>query len=216
MTVAHIRHIADKNISAMAGIQGNLLSAARGMTIKSLMVTSGRDREGKTTTAVSMAYALARQTQASILLVDANFQRPSLAGVFRIDADPGLREYLLADGENPDAIHDTEEPLVKVLPNQGRIGNASELMAAFDLKLQRLKSMYDYVIVDADSILHSSEAVIMTPFVDGVVLVAECEQTKWEILTLAREKVERMGGNVLGVALNKRRFYIPGMLYGKV
>jgi len=52
--------------------------------------------------------------------------------------------------------------------------------------------------------------------VDGVVLVAECEQTKWEILALCKEKLGRLGGQVLGVILNKRQFYIPGALYGKV
>jgi hypothetical protein len=46
--------------------------------------------------------------------------------------------------------------------------------------------------------------------------VAECEKTKWEILDLAKAKITNVNGKILGVVLNKRQYYIPAGLYGKI
>ena len=51
---------------------------------------------------------------------------------------------------------------------------------------------------------------------DGVVIAVECGATKWQVVDLARGKIEQVGGKVLGVILNKRKYNVPRMLYGRV
>jgi len=203
-----------KQADSLTSLQGSLLSAANGKGIRSLLVTSGRDQEGKSTVAIGLAAALARQANARVLLVDGNFRRPALAGLFGLPAAPGLCEFLTGASEEQ-VIHKTDEPRLSLLTSGGS-GSIAELLPKLPERLGALHEGFDYVIFDGDSTLTSSEAALLAQHVDGVVLVAECEQTKWEIIALCKEKLARLGGQVLGVVLNKRQFYIPGALYGKV
>ncbi len=203
-----------EHAGSLISLQGSLLSAANGKGMRSLLVTSGRDQEGKSTVAIGLAVALARQANARVLLVDGNFRRPALANLFGLSVEPGLREFLTgSSGEQ--VIQKTDEPRLSLLTSGGS-GSVAELLTKLPERLQVLCEGFDHVIFDGDSTLTSSEAVLLARHVDGVVLVAECEQTKWEILSLCKEKLARLGGTVLGVVLNKRQFYIPGALYGKV
>ncbi|MBI9020373.1 MAG: CpsD/CapB family tyrosine-protein kinase [Verrucomicrobia bacterium] len=203
-----------KHAGSLNSLQGSLLSAANGRAIRSLLITSGRDREGKSTVAVGMAAAMARQANAKVLLVDGNFRRPALAALFGLQDGPGLREFILgSSGEQ--VIQQTDEPRLSLLTAGGSCSIA-ELLTKLPERLKVLCEEFDYVVFDGDSTLTSSEAALLAQHVDGVVLVAECEQTKWEIISLCKEKLTRLGGKVLGVVLNKRQFYIPGAFYGKV
>ncbi len=53
----------------------------------------------------------------------------------------------------------------------------------------------------------------MASKVDGVILVVEAEKTKWRTARHVREQIERVGGNILGIVFNKRRYYIPQSIY---
>ena len=203
-----------KQSDSLTSLQGSLLSAANGKGMRSLLVTSGRDQEGKSTIAIGLASALARQANARVLLVDGNFRRPALAGLFGLSEAPGLCEFLTGASEEQ-VIQKTDEPRLSLLTTGGN-GSIAELLTKLPERLNSLYAGFDYVIFDGASTLTSSAAVLLARHVDGVVLVAECEQTKWEILSLCKEKLARLGGTVLGVVLNKRQFYIPGALYGKV
>lgn len=203
-----------KQAVSLTELQGSLLSASRGKTVRSLLITSGRDLEGKTTVSAGIAAALARHAHAKVLLVDVNLRRPALAQLFGVSAAPGLREFLQGASVEQ-VIQQTAEPRLSLLTNGGD-GSIAELLAKLPERLEALYARFDYVVFDGDSTLTSSEAALLAQHVDGVVLVAECEQTKREILSLCKEKLTRLGGKVLGVVLNERRFYIPGALYGKV
>jgi len=201
-----------KHAGAMEGLQGSLLSAAKGKTARSLLVTSGKNREGKSTVAVGLAAALAKDSK--VLLVDGNFRRPVLADLFGVPASPGLVE-VLAGSDRSQAVQPTGVAGLSLLP-AGEGGTISSLFRELPARIKDLCAEFDYVVFDGDSTLTSSEAALLAGQVDGVVLVAECEQTKREIITLCQEKLTSLGGSVLGVVLNKRQFYIPGALYGKV
>jgi len=199
--------------NSLLGFPGSLLSAANGDSVRTLLVTSGRDGEGKTTVAVGIASALSRQSNAPVLLVDANHRRPALASWFGITSTPGFSEFLAdTSGEHP--FHKDEASGLSILSAGGQ-ASISDLLPSFPSRLKVLQDQFSYVVIDGDSTLTSSEASLFARHVDGIVLVAECGQTKWEVISQARERLARLGGRVLGVALNKRKFYIPGVFYGK-
>jgi len=199
---------------SLASLQGSLLSATNGKGVRSLLVTSGRDQEGKSTVAIGIAVAMARQANARVLLVDANFRSPALAEMFGLSSEPGLREFLMGSPAEQ-VIQRTGEPRLSLL-SAGSAGSIAGLLPKLPDGLSALCEGFDYVVFDGDSTLTSSEAALLAQHVDGVILVAECEKTKREIISLCTEKLARLGGKVLGVVLNKRQFYIPGALYGKV
>lgn len=202
-----------QHAGAFGGLLGSLLSASNGKAVRSLLVTSGRDHEGKSTVSAAMAAALANQG-ANVLLVECNFRHPKLADLFGIPSQPGLREFV-SGAAGREVIQPTGRSRLSALP-AGSGGSLAQLMSNFSERFKELAEPFDYVIIDGDSVLASSEAALLAQHVDGVVLVAECEQTKWEIVSLCNEKLSRLGGQVLGVILNKRQYYIPGALYEKV
>lgn len=74
---------------------------------------------------------------------------------------------------------------------------------------------FDHIIMDGHSLTGADTSMVASKF-DGIALVVECEKTKWEIVKEASQKMTLTGGNVLGVILNRRKFYIPKFVYKKV
>src|SRR4029453_15104045 len=82
--------------------------------------------------------------------------------------------------------------------------------------LAELGSTHDYVVVDGSDCSRSSDVSQVARVFDAVVLVIECEKTSWEVVQQAADGVRKSGGRLLEAVLNKRRYYIPRRLYGKV
>jgi len=59
----------------------------------------------------------------------------------------------------------------------------------------------------------SRDALAIASSVDGVILVVEAEETKWRTAGYVREQIDAVGGRILGIVFNKRRFYIPQSIY---
>jgi protein-tyrosine kinase len=196
-------------------LSGNLLSAAQGELPKTVLVASSRPGEGRTTTAIAMAHTLATESNARVLLVDADTENPSLHTCFELEQGSGLSESL--NGEM-DSIMKSGIDRLDVLP----VGNAPDqtaraLSSGGVVKLlQQWSEHYDHVILDSSPVLTTSVPTSLAPHVDGILLVAECERTKWQVLETAQGQLLGAGGCILGVILNKRRYYIPRFLYGSV
>ena len=77
----------------------------------------------------------------------------------------------------------------------------------------RLRSEYDLVLIDAPPFADSSDAILIAAKSDGVILVVECEKTRWQVAQSMRDRLSKQNAEVLGVILNKRRFYIPRAIY---
>lgn len=209
------QRILEKNQGALRAVQGGLLSAGNGAAPRILLVTSARQGEGKTTCAAGLAAGLARGGK--VLLVEGNLRRPALHKIFGLESGPDLKALL--DGEDAGrCVRKSDLPRVDVLALESPGAEAAESFDAqlFGRKLRALAEQYDYVVVDGADVTNDSEACLTAREVDGVVLVAECESTKWEVLDIARNMVAQAGGKVLGVILNKRHYYVPRILYGKV
>jgi len=209
-----VKQILMQNFGALSGVQGSLVSAAANHETRSILVTSSNRGEGKTVTAIGMASALSTHTSAQVLLVDGNFSTPMLHEHFKIPQQPGLSEYLTSNIGLEDVVSPTDDPRLMLMP----IGDPNTTL--FDVirssngqRMATLKSKFDYVICDSSAIFSSSDASLAAGFFDGIVLVVECERTRWEVVQDAKERLVKAGGNVLGVALNKRRYYIPKAIY---
>ncbi|GAB7078482.1 tyrosine-protein kinase [Megalodesulfovibrio paquesii] len=205
-----------KNMREMSMVEGNLLSAGKGA--RSLFVTSSFKGEGKTTAALSLAYGLTINGSSTVLLVDGNSCSPVLNQLFQLDNSPGFTEFLQGNAQLADLIHGTEIRNLAVM-SFGASGFDLASILKGNLLQDRLASLlehFDYVIMDGCSVMTSSEANVMAGQFDGIALVVECEKTKWEVVQSAVERLRLTNGRVLGVILNKRRYYIPASLYGKI
>jgi protein-tyrosine kinase len=211
-----ISRILGANRKELGMLGGNLLSATNGKLAKTILVTSSRAGEGRTTTAVAIAHALATESNARVLLVDADTVSPTLHTHFGIEQTPGLSGC--TKGEQAQGVTESGIDRLSVMPS----GNAPEQTARFLTGdgivnlLEAWSDLYDHIVLDTSPALSTPTPSLLAPHVNGILLVAECERTKWQVLETAQEKLIGAGGNVLGVILNKRRYYIPKFLYGSV
>lgn len=177
--------------------------AARGWN--TLAVTSPGPGAGKTTTAVNLSMALARELHRTVLLVDLDLRNPGVHKAFGLQAHRGLVDFLLDDVPIGDLlIHPGIERLV-VLPAGQTVGNSSELLSSprmIDLADQ-LKKRYEsrIVVFDMPALLSTDDTLAFAPYVDCVLLVVDDNHTTKDELVAAGELLANV--NLLGTVLNR-------------
>ncbi len=80
----------------------------------------------------------------------------------------------------------------------------------------RLRESYDRVLIDSPSATVSPQGLMVSKEVDGVVLVMAAEATRWPVVEHVKQNLERSGGRVLGLVLNKRQYHIPAWVYRRL
>jgi len=177
-----------------------------------IAVTACYGKEGTSTIAANLAVTLAHH--GSVLLLDANVNKPSLHKIFRLDLSPGLAETLQADDRHS-AISKAAQNL-DVLSAGHLNGNVPILMESpqnLSELLSSYKRSYRFVVLDSPPVNEKSAALRLSSLVDGVILVVEAERTRWEAVRRVKEQLLQVKANILGIVLNKRRFPIPAFMY---
>ena len=179
---------------------------------KSMLVTSSRPGEGKSTTAASIAVNFA-QLGMRVLLIDADLRNPSMHHVLGVDNSFGLSNYL--SGAVAGLGDDDEEGrrLVKLAKPQGihvmtsgpLPPNPAELLAGPKLRvlLGTAASFFDIVIVDGPPIMGLADALLLASAVEGSLLVIESAKTRREVVRDALKRLHYARARLVGCALNK-------------
>jgi capsular exopolysaccharide synthesis family protein len=170
--------------------------------LSSLAITSSLPRDGKSTVALNLATALAEQGRRSVVLVDADLHRPSLADSLGIPRRPGLAECL--EGElDPISALQRVEPLALYLLDSGDAQkNPTELLQTDALVtiVQKLSSQFEWIIFDTPPVAPLTDAISLSRAVDASLLVVRAGSTPKQAV---EEAVERLGKkHVLGVVFN--------------
>ena len=206
------------NQRELSTIEGNMASIAGNKEVKTLLVTSCGPQEGKTTSAVSMALALSIEANAKVLLIEGNMPSPKIHEIFNVSAVPGLSDLLSSGANMNEIMRKTEFQNLMIVPSGSNIAKRLDVFETEKLEdfLNALKQSFDYIILDGQSVSGSSDVSLISRYFDGIIFVIECEKTRWEVLQEAKEKIKGVGGKILGVVLNKRVYYIPQKIYGKI
>jgi len=210
-----MKQVLDRNAGELAAVQGSIVSASGNRKVQTILVTSCNRGEGKTVMATGMAFSLANHANAQVLLVDCNISGPAIHEQFGLPRQPGLVDYLSSDIGLEEVVWPTDDPRLLLMPLGGSGAVVLEVLRKQNIapRLAALKDKFDFVICDGSSIFGSSDASLVASNFDGIVLVVECERTRWEVVQDGKEWLTKAGGKILGVALNKRRYYIPKALY---
>jgi hypothetical protein len=103
-----------------------------------------------------------------------------------------------------------------------QIGSSAETLPAildnprFDAFINLLRSRFDMVLVDCPSMAESTIAARIASISDGVVLIVDAGKTRWQVIKNQIREIQANRGSVLGVVLNKRKFYIPEFIYKRL
>jgi succinoglycan biosynthesis transport protein ExoP len=175
---------------------------------KVLMVTSSIPGEGKTTVVSNLGIALAEAGR-RVVLVDADFRRPALSKVFRIDAGVSLPEILTEElpiaEYPPEALTVTTDLAgLHLLPSKAGHGHVPNLVYSERLAriVERFRHEFDLVLLDVPPILFPADARIIGHLADGVVLVVRADHSDRESIRAAVNCLHQDGTPILGTVLN--------------
>jgi non-specific protein-tyrosine kinase len=192
-------------------LRASLVSIAVPSGLHTVLVTAPNHREGSTTVAVGLACALGRERESRVLLVEGNWRTPSFRRVLPLTGDSGLVDS--ASGRAaPEALATRLEDLnISVIPAGETLSQAIDLDVVDNL-LARLRSQFDFIVVDGPPVNSYADASVLATKVDGVILVVEADQTPVVEAENAKRQLGKVGARILGVVLNRRRSYIPKII----
>ena len=170
-------------------------------------VCSALSGEGKSLTAINLAYSMA-QLDKKVLLIDCDMRRPSVAAKLSISRYPGLSGYLAGQNDLVEVIHTeaikSEEASFHVITSGQTPPNPIELLSSAKMRklLERLRQAYDYVILDLPPVVEVSDALAVANETDGMLLVVRQNRCDQNVLSAAVRQFEFVNSRVLGVVYN--------------
>jgi len=182
---------------------------------KKVIITSAFPKEGKTTTCVNIAIAFA-QTSARVLIIDCDLRKPRLHKIFKLKEQIGLTNVLSRMNTIEETIQKTGFYGLEVLAAGTTPPNPAELLASDGMKelLDNLSEKYDYIFIDTPPINVVTDAVVLSPFISGVFLVARQKFTDHRSIKDALTRLELANVKPMGFILNDVDEYSSKYKYG--
>lgn len=206
-------------VDAYLAVNTNLGFTTEHGVPRSLVVTSTRPGEGKSTTALALATMLARAHR-RVILVDGDMRSPSVHNLGGVDHDRGLSNFLAGD-DRIDTLTFEMSDFGFIAMSAGPIPpNAAELLTGdrFSLLIERLLESYDHVVVDSPPVMGIADAPLITSRVEGVIYVVESHGTRSSMVKTALNRLASANARIVGGVLTKfekdRAHYGYGYEYG--
>jgi Mrp family chromosome partitioning ATPase len=182
--------------------------------IRSVQVLGCSRGDGASTAAFNFAASLARDADTQVVLVDADLRAPPAAPLRTATAGAPALVNLTYVGEaraqetgDDGSVHPQAAGREKTDPAvlfQSR---------RFDMLMVHLTQQFDYLVIDGPPLDEAPESIALSAKVDGVILVIDAQHTRRKTALRAKARVEEVGGRLLGLVLNRRRYYVPDWLY---
>jgi len=200
-----LREPASAAAEAYRTLRTNILFSSLDKPIHTLLLTSAEQTPDKSLTAANLAVTMA-QAEQRVLLVDCDLRQPTLHTIFGLSNEQGLTSAIL-DQEAPLAIQPTEVPGLSLLPSGPLPPRPADLLGSRRMEglLNRLRQIADIVIFDTPPVQPFTDALVLATRVDGVLLVIQAGRSRRDRVREARQKLEKVKANLLGVVLSGAR-----------
>jgi capsular exopolysaccharide synthesis family protein len=168
-----------------------------------LAVSSACVGDGKTVSSINIAAALSLKEKASVLLVDADFRRSSMADALGIDDSPGLAEVLQGKCSVQDAVVQLDSyPNLYVLPRGEALSNPVELLDSprWQIVSQMFRSLFDFAVIDGPPVGLVADYDLLQASSDGVILVVRSDHTNRAQFLKVLQSVPKK--KLIGVVMN--------------
>ena len=192
-----------------------------GPEVPRVVLFSGVDPgDGCSTICMRVAETLASEVgvSGSFCVVDANLRDPSLHNYFGLENRVGLVDALSQAGPIRNFAQQLGGGRLWVITSGSKTSNVHGLIGseALRTRIAELRSEFDSVLIDSPPVNLYADACGLGKLADGVILVLQSNATRREAARKAKETLESAHVRLLGAVLNKRRFPVPEVIYGKV
>lgn len=179
-------------------------SKIRPDALKTILVTSSTPKEGKTTVSVNLAGSFA-YTNKRTVVVDCDLRKPRMHNVFKAQRFPGFTDYFFGQAEYEEIVRTSEIENLDFITAGTIPPNPSEILGSPQMEkfLEKLKSLYDVVILDSPPVIAVTDSEILSRMVDATVLVASANITENDLLEKSVELLTHDHGSFIGVVLNR-------------
>lgn len=184
-----------------------------------IAVTSALSGEGKSLTALNVAYTLA-QLNKRVIIIDCDMRRPTLAEKTGLNKKPGLSEYLTGQHEFKDVLQrygrDDDEVAFHVISAGENPPNPVEMLSSLRMEriLNSLRNAYDYVLLDLPPVTEVTDAMAIAPKADGMLLVVRQNYCDRILLGDTVQQLDFINAKILGIVFNCAVEHV-GKYYGK-
>jgi len=184
-------------------LRTKLLQASERTQMRAIVVTSAGIAEGKTLTALNLAWLLAQTEGIRALVIDSDLRRPCATDYLGIDAQAGLSEVLGGQLHLEDAIVRLEPAGLHLLPGGRPRDDVAELLSgpSYARILSEVRRMFDYIIIDAPPLGIFTDASVLMQRADGGILVVRAGKTRYATVDKLLDQMPKE--KLLGVVLNR-------------
>lgn len=185
-------------------LRSNIQFCGFNKKIKSLVITSCVQGEGKTTTSFNLALSMTR-IGLKVLLVDTDLRKPSITKLLGNNDSPGLSNLILEQINFEDGIYSTDVEGLSFIPAGDKPPNPVELLNSvnFDEFLLKAEDQFDMVIFDTPPLSSVIDSAIIASKTDGILLVTKPGSVGYRMGVRVKEQLEKANARILGVVLNK-------------
>jgi len=189
---------------AYRGIRTSIEFSNLDKNLQVITVTSSMQNEGKSTVLANLAVSFANLDK-KVLIMEGDLRNPSVHRMFNISNIKGLTDILLQNKVFADCVHCTDVKNLHVLTCGAIPPNPSEMLSSKKIRdfIESLREYYDYIFIDAPPIGIVTDAGIISTYTDGCIFVVGAGDADIEMAKVSKERLEKVGANILGVVLNK-------------
>lgn len=188
---------------AYKAIRTNLLFLLTKEDCKVIGVTSAMPGDGKSINAINLAISFG-QIGKKTLLIDCDLRRPTIASKLRIRGVPGLSDVLIGQGKIVECIHHMVDFRVDVLPSGTIPPDSTWLLQSdrLEVLMKELKKVYEYIIIDLPPVMTVTDALIMSKYCSGYIIVVRHNETDVRAVGKALNQLRLADARVIGFISN--------------
>ncbi len=170
---------------------------------KKVVITSPTSGEGKTTTCINLACTFA-ETGAKVLIIDSDLRAPRLHKYLKLLNDKGLSNVLAGFNAVEECIIKTERENLDCLTSGPIPPNPVELVSADGMKelMENLGEKYDYIFIDTPPLNIVTEALILSKYATGVIVVTRQKYTMYKMVERAINSLKFANARIIGFVMN--------------
>ena len=183
------------------------MATSGGKQVKTILITSPGEGEGKTMVAVNLAFSLA-QLKKKTLLIDCDLRKPRLHKIMVTGKAPGLADLLVEKASLKDVLRRSKLEYLRYITSGTINRDSTEIFDSNLLEdfLSLMKSHFDFIIIDSAPIVAVIDSEIIAKYVDGVILVVSADRTESRLMSEAVNAISKTQAPILGTVLNDFKF----------
>ena len=201
---------------AFRTLRTNIKFSSLDKQLKTLLITGPIPEAGKSSVCINLALTLAEDKN-KVILIDADLRKPVIHKIFNQDNKIGLTNILVENKKIKEVMLKMKDinPDLFFIPSGPIPPNPSELLGSNKMRelLQELQKETDFIIFDSPPVIAVTDALVLATQVDGVVLVLGFGEVTRDAAKQAKQLLEKVKANILGVVLNKIDMEKEGQYY---